>query len=114
MDSSNHHDLYVRSIFSGREESIEFFRVTLPKKILGILDIEKLEDTRETFISDQLKESRTDKLYKIPLKNGKEVYTYLLLSTQHHFTVASGIPVNNLNGAGEPKATLIRTYTLSY
>jgi predicted transposase/invertase (TIGR01784 family) len=78
MSNGNHHDLYVRSIFSGREESIEFFRGTLPPKVLELLDIEKLEDTKESYISEEQKESRTDKLYKIPLKSGKEIYTYLL------------------------------------
>ncbi|MCC5814334.1 MAG: Rpn family recombination-promoting nuclease/putative transposase [Leptospira sp.] len=78
MDNPNTHDPYVRSIFSGREESIEFFRGTLPTKILELLDIDKLEDTKESFISEEQKESRTDKLFKIPTKTGRDVYSYIL------------------------------------
>jgi predicted transposase/invertase (TIGR01784 family) len=78
MSSSNHHDIFVRSIFSGLEESKEFFRVTLPSKIVDLIDLDQLEDIQESFIDEELKESRTDKLYRIPLKNGKEVFTYLL------------------------------------
>ena len=78
MTSSNHHDIYVRSIFAGLEESKEFFRVTLPSKIVELMDLDLLEDTHESFIGEELKESKTDKLYRIPLKNGKEVYTYIL------------------------------------
>jgi predicted transposase/invertase (TIGR01784 family) len=85
MASSNHHDIYVRSIFSGREESIEFFRVTLPKNILKLLDLEKLEDTQESFISGNQKESKADKLYKIPLKNGKEIYIYILFEHKSYY-----------------------------
>lgn len=78
MSNSSHHDLFVDNIFSGKEESIEYFRVTLPEKVLEILDIEKLEDTKKSFISEKLKESITDKLYRIPLKNGGEIYSYIL------------------------------------
>ncbi|MCG9875202.1 MAG: Rpn family recombination-promoting nuclease/putative transposase [Leptospiraceae bacterium] len=85
MASSNHHDIYVRSILSGREESIEFFRVTLPKNILKLLDLEKLEDTQESFISGNQKESKADKLYKIPLKNGKEIYIYILFEHKSYY-----------------------------
>jgi predicted transposase/invertase (TIGR01784 family) len=78
MKSSHPHDVYVRKIFSGLEESKEFFRLTLPPKIVEIMDLDQLEDTQESFINEDLQESRTDKHYKIPLLNGKEVYMYLL------------------------------------
>jgi len=72
------HNNYVLDIFSRKEESIEFFRVTLPKEVRDLLDLDGLEDTRESYMDEEHKESRTDKLYKIPMKSGGEAYCYLL------------------------------------
>ncbi len=61
------HDLFVKGFLSNLNEAIDFFDGSLPKSITNLLDLEKLELTKETFIGKDHDESRTDLLYKVPL-----------------------------------------------
>ncbi|NCN09138.1 MAG: Rpn family recombination-promoting nuclease/putative transposase [Leptospira sp.] len=85
MTSGNPHDLYVRRIFSGKEESIAFLEFTLPKDVCSILDLSNLEFVKENFIGEKQKESRTDILYQIPLKSGSEIFVYLLFEHKSYY-----------------------------
>jgi predicted transposase/invertase (TIGR01784 family) len=78
MNPSNSHDLFVRRIFSNKEESIAFFKTTLEPELIEMLELEKLTHTQESFISESQKEHRTDILYEVPLKSGGGVYIYIL------------------------------------
>ena len=62
------HDLFVKGFLSNQTEAIDFFDGSLPKSITNLLDLEKLELTKESFIGNYGDESRTDLLYKIPIK----------------------------------------------
>jgi len=47
---SSSHDLFVKGFLSNLTEAIDFFDSSLPKSITNLLDLEKLEPTKETFI----------------------------------------------------------------
>ena len=79
------HDLFVKGFLSNLTEAIDFFDGSLPKSITNLLDLEKLELTKESFIGNDGDESRTDLLYKIPLKSGTPVYIYLLFEHKSYY-----------------------------
>jgi predicted transposase/invertase (TIGR01784 family) len=73
------HDPFLRNLLSGKQEAIDFLLDSLPKKISGLLDFTGLELIRESFIGENQEESRTDLLFKIPLKEGSSSVTIYLL-----------------------------------
>lgn len=85
MTTQNPHDQFLKSILSDPEEAISFLESTLPKEIVSLLEISKLEMIKETFISEDLKESRTDILWKIPTKSKTEVYAYTLFEHKSYY-----------------------------
>ena len=82
---SSSHDLFVKGFLSNLNEAIDFFDSSLPKSITNLLDLEKLEPTKETFLNQDHKESRTDLLYKVPLKTETSVYIYLLFEHKSYY-----------------------------
>ncbi|EMN92622.1 transposase, YhgA-like family, partial [Leptospira interrogans serovar Medanensis str. UT053] len=46
--------------------------------VIELLDLNRLELTQSSFISENLKEEQTDLLFQIPLKSGKKANIYLL------------------------------------
>ena len=79
------HDLFIKGILSNQTEAIDFFDGSLPESITKLLQLENLELTKETFIGNDHKESRTDLLYKIPLKSGSFAYIYLLFEHKSYY-----------------------------
>jgi len=79
------HDLFVKGFLSNLTEAIDFFDGSLPKSITNLLHLDKLELTKETFIGKDHDESRTDLLYKIPLKSGSSAYIYLLFEHKSYY-----------------------------
>lgn len=82
---SSSHDLFVKGFLSNLTEAIDFFDSSLPKSITNLLDLGKLEPTKETFIGRDHEESRTDLLYKVPCKEGSSVYIYLLFEHKSYY-----------------------------
>ena len=79
------HDLFIKGILSNQTEAIDFFDGSLPESITKLLQLENLELTKETFIGKNHDESRTDLLYKVPLKTGSSVYIYLLFEHKSYY-----------------------------
>ena len=79
------HDLFVKGFLSNLTEAIDFFDNSLPKSMTSLLDLEKLELTKESFFDQDHKESRTDLLYKVPRKEGSSVYIYLLFEHKSYY-----------------------------
>ena len=79
------HDLFIKGILSNLTEAIDFFYGSLPESITKLLQLENLELTKETFIGKNHDESRTDLLYKVPLKTGSSVYIYLLFEHKSYY-----------------------------
>ena len=88
MNSSNSHDPFARRFLSKKQESIDYFRKTLPAKVQEQMDLENLELMKENFIGKTHEESRTDLLYKIPLKMGSwsKLYRFLFKSENSYRT----------------------------
>ena len=82
---SSSHDLFVKGFLSNLTEAIDFFDGSLPKSITNLLDLEKLELTKETFIGKDHDESRTDLLYRVPIKTGSSAYNYLLFEHKSYY-----------------------------
>ncbi len=77
-DMTNPHDRLIRETLQNKEDAISFFKNSLPEKVIELLDLNRLELTQSSFISENLKEEQTDLLFQIPLKSGKKANIYLL------------------------------------
>jgi len=53
----------------------QFIRQYLPSDVVGLLDLDTLEYTKDSFIDKQLKEYFSDLLLKIYLKDGSRGYS---------------------------------------
>jgi len=79
------HDPFIRKILSNKQEALDLFIATLPENISEHLLLDKLELIQESFLGNNGEESRTDLLYKIPLKNGSSTYIYLLFEHKSYY-----------------------------
>ncbi|EMO39564.1 hypothetical protein LEP1GSC186_3254 [Leptospira noguchii serovar Autumnalis str. ZUN142] len=77
-DMTNPHDRLIRETLQNKEDAISFFKNSLPENVIELLDLNRLELTQSSFISENLKEEQTDLLFQIPLKSGKKANVYLL------------------------------------
>ncbi|WP_254846899.1 Rpn family recombination-promoting nuclease/putative transposase [Leptospira kirschneri] len=75
---TNPHDRLIRETLQNKEDAISFFKNSLPENVIELLDLNRLELTQSSFISENLKEEQTDLLFQIPLKSGKKANVYLL------------------------------------
>ncbi|UOG32254.1 Rpn family recombination-promoting nuclease/putative transposase [Leptospira noguchii] len=75
---TNPHDRLIRETLQNKEDAISFFKNSLPEAVIELLDLNGLELTQSSFISESLKEEQTDLLFQIPLKSGKKANVYLL------------------------------------
>jgi predicted transposase/invertase (TIGR01784 family) len=85
MTPPNSHDPFIRRFLSNRQESIDYFKKTLPTKVQEHMDLENLELIKESFIGKTHEESRTDLLYKIPLRMGNSAFIYLLFEHKSYY-----------------------------
>ncbi|WP_308859550.1 Rpn family recombination-promoting nuclease/putative transposase [Leptospira interrogans] len=67
---------------------MSFFKNSLPEKVIELLDLNGLELTQSSFISENLKEEQTDLLFQIPLKSGKKANIYLLFEHKSYLDEA--------------------------
>ncbi|EMN90201.1 Rpn family recombination-promoting nuclease/putative transposase [Leptospira weilii] len=74
----NPHDRLIRETFQDKKEAAIFFKNTLPSEVVKLLDLENLELSESSFISEELKQEQTDLLFQIPLKSGNKLNVYLL------------------------------------
>jgi predicted transposase/invertase (TIGR01784 family) len=79
------HDPFIRKILSNKQEALDLFIATLPENISEHLLLDKLELIQESFLGNTQEESKTDLLYKIPLKNGSSTYIYLLFEHKSYY-----------------------------
>ncbi|AKH78308.1 hypothetical protein LEP1GSC034_4893 [Leptospira interrogans str. 2003000735] len=75
---NNPHDRLIRETFQDKKEAAIFFKNTLSPEVVKLLDLEKLELSESSFISEELKQEQTDLLFQIPLKSGNKTNVYLL------------------------------------
>jgi len=79
------HDPFIRKILSNKQEALDLLIATLPENISEHLLLDKLELIHESFLGNNQEESRTDLLYKIPIKNGSSTYIYLLFEHKSYY-----------------------------
>ncbi|KAA1292629.1 Rpn family recombination-promoting nuclease/putative transposase (plasmid) [Leptospira interrogans serovar Canicola] len=87
-DMTNPHDRLIRETLQDKEDAISFFKNSLPEKVIELLDLNRLELTQSSFISENLKEEQTDLLFQIPLKSGKKANVYLLFEHKSYLDEA--------------------------
>ncbi|EMO63746.1 transposase, YhgA-like family [Leptospira borgpetersenii serovar Pomona str. 200901868] len=75
---NNPHDRLIRETFQDKKEVATFFKNTLPPEVVELLDLENLELTESSFVSEELKQEQTDLLFQIPLQSGNKSNIYLL------------------------------------
>ena len=75
---TNPHDVTFKKLFSNIEIAKDIIEKNLPQEILQDLEINTLEKLEGSFINEKLKETFTDIIYKVKIKN-KETYIALLL-----------------------------------
>jgi len=73
----NPHDKFFKGMFSRKDEARDFFANYLPEEILKLLDLERTEIVKDSFIETELKEYFSDILYKVYL-TGSPAYLYML------------------------------------
>uniref|UniRef100_UPI000774D7F1 Rpn family recombination-promoting nuclease/putative transposase n=1 Tax=Leptospira weilii TaxID=28184 RepID=UPI000774D7F1 len=75
---NNPHDRLIRETFQDKKEAATFFKNTLPPEVVELLDLENLELSESSFVSEELKQEQTDLLFQIPLRSGNRTNVYLL------------------------------------
>ena len=75
---SNPHDKFFKKVFTTRDSAAEFLRHYLPENVVGLLDLDSLEYTKDTFVDTQFKEYFSDLLFRTQLKDGSPGYVYIL------------------------------------
>ena len=96
---SNPHDRLIRGLFQETEQAASFLRATLPADVVQLLDLEQLQILPGTFISEELRESRSDLLLQLPLCSGERANIYVLF--EHKSYVDPGVFVQLLGYLAE-------------
>ena len=77
MKVINPHDKFLKETLSKKENAVEFLRNYLPSYISEMINYDKIEIEKDSFVTDELREFFTDLLYKIEIM-GEEGFIYLL------------------------------------
>jgi predicted transposase/invertase (TIGR01784 family) len=85
MNTPQPSDKLIKKIFSKRQEAIDYFKENLPQNLVKSLDLENIQFGKENFVGLEWDESRTDQLYRIPLKQGSHIYIYLLFEHKSYY-----------------------------
>lgn len=75
---TNAHDKFFKEVFTRKDTAEEFLRHYLPENVVGLLDLESLEYTKDSFVDRHLKEYFSDLLLRLYLKDGSPGYVYIL------------------------------------
>ncbi len=83
------HDSFVKNILGREVYARDFIRYYLPEKITSQLDLDTLEVSSKSFVSDELKENLTDLVMTLQFKNKDLAEIYMLIehkSNLYHLT----------------------------
>ncbi len=75
----NPHDLFFKENWSRKPMAQEFLRHYLDPAVVGLLDLDTLAPTSETFVDPELREYYSDVLYHIKLADATAALIYVLL-----------------------------------
>jgi predicted transposase/invertase (TIGR01784 family) len=76
---NNPHDAYFKSLLGRRRLAVQFVRHYLPAEVTAQLDLRTLEQVKDSFVAESLREFFSDLIYRVRRRDGAEVYVYLLL-----------------------------------
>lgn len=74
---NNPHDKFLKETLSKKENAIGFIENYLPKDIVELIDLNKINIEKDSYITENLQEYFTDLLYEVMIK-GEESYIYVL------------------------------------
>ena len=72
------HALFFEKVFSRKDVSVDFFQNYLPESIVNRLDLSTIHLEKQSFISNELKASQSDLLFRVKTKEGKSLFIYFL------------------------------------
>ncbi|MBX2951364.1 MAG: Rpn family recombination-promoting nuclease/putative transposase [Leadbetterella sp.] len=76
---TNIHDKFIKQILSDKELAIDFLQQYLPESLVSSLDFDTLEQQDNSYITDQLKTSFSDLLWRVKMKDKENLQISLLL-----------------------------------
>jgi predicted transposase/invertase (TIGR01784 family) len=77
-DITTPHNHFFVEFFSRGETAREFVTHYLPPQVVAHIDLDSLEPTKDSFVDVELREHRSDLLFRANLKIGHPGYVYLL------------------------------------
>lgn len=83
MDINCPHDNTFKSLMKDKRVARDFFKHNLPKNILPLIDLNKLEICPCSYVDDLLNSTASDILYKTEI-SGRKAYIYLLCEHQSY------------------------------
>jgi predicted transposase/invertase (TIGR01784 family) len=77
---NNLHDKFVKERLQEKQNAIDFLKLSLPKDVLDLIDLDTIVPSKSTFVTDELKELFTDIIYNCKLNTTeKEAYCSILI-----------------------------------
>ncbi|MFZ1750940.1 MAG: Rpn family recombination-promoting nuclease/putative transposase [Saprospiraceae bacterium] len=84
---NNPHDKFVKAMLSDKEVAISFFDTYLPGSLRPLLDLETLQYTQTSYITDSLKETFSDIVVDIKLSDRDE-HCFVSILLEHKSTIS--------------------------
>jgi predicted transposase/invertase (TIGR01784 family) len=79
MGEPNYHDHFFREAMSQPEVMTDFPTHYLPPDVAAAIDPTSAEIVPGTFVDEQLREHRSDLIYRVRMRNGAPAYVYVIL-----------------------------------
>ncbi|MGH9840602.1 MAG: Rpn family recombination-promoting nuclease/putative transposase [Blastocatellia bacterium] len=79
MAEPNYHDHFFREAMSQPEVMADFLVHYLPPDVAAAIDPTSAEVIPGTFVDEQLREHRSDLIYRVRMKSGEAAYIYIIL-----------------------------------
>ena len=88
---NNPHDMFFKTVMQEIDVAKNILLAILPTKILKLIIIDSLQQIDANFVSDELKETFSDVIFTVKLKNGKEAFITFLLEHKSHPDIFTAI-----------------------
>jgi len=75
----NPHAMFFEKVFSRLDVATDFLKNYLSQEIVDKLDLSTIQHEKKSFISNELKPTQSDLLFKIKTVDGKSLFLYILL-----------------------------------
>lgn len=73
------HDKFVKDALSQPETIPDLLKLYLPHAITKLIDTKRIEQVKDSFVDEELQEEFSDLIFRVGLKNGSDVFVYILL-----------------------------------